>query len=158
MTYQSKRTLTAMAAGLILAIVYLAYALGQKAPAPEDTKAWALLMLAFIGIGVGAMIVIQILFQILFSVGIAIKNPSKTDKEVERIVSATVVEDERDKLIALKSTHFGYVFTGFGFIACLVTLALGGLPSLALNMLLGTSCLGSLSEGVVSVILYERGV
>lgn len=158
MTYQSKRTLTAMAAGVILAIVYLSYALGQNAPSSEDLKAWAGLMLTFIGISVGIMIIIQILFHIFFSVGVAIKNQTKTDKEVERIISATVVEDERDKLISLKSMHVGYIVAGLGFVACLVMLAMGSVPALALNVLLGSFCAASLVEGIVSIALYERGV
>ncbi|ULQ58769.1 hypothetical protein K7I13_09425 [Brucepastera parasyntrophica] len=60
MSYQSKRTITSMVTGIILAAVYIIYATGKTAPGPDNLKAWALLMLIFIGIGIAAVIIIQI--------------------------------------------------------------------------------------------------
>jgi len=158
MNYSSKRTIASIAAGAALAAAYCAYALGGRSPAPEDLKAWAVAMLVFIGIGVAAVIVIQVLFYIAFSVGVAAKERDQDDKTVERIIASTVAEDERDKRIGLKSARVGYVVAGAGFIAGLAALALGASAVAALHILFGTLAAGSIAEGIVSVYYYERGV
>jgi len=55
MTFKSKRTMTALIAGIILIIAYVVYATGKSAPLPDNLKAWALAMLIFIGIGIVAL-------------------------------------------------------------------------------------------------------
>jgi hypothetical protein len=130
-----------MAAGLLFSAAYTVYALGKNAPGPEtpeSLRAWALGMLVFIGIGVAAAIVIQILFHIVFSIGI--------------------VEDEMDKLINLKAGHTGYICAGIGFVAALAALAFGASGVFALHILFGSFAGGSLAEGGVSIYLYEMGV
>jgi hypothetical protein len=158
MSYSSKRTIVSMVAGLILIAAYIIYALGANAPAPENLKAWAIAMLVFIGISVAAMIMIQILFHIALAIGIAVKERQCEDKEVERIISSTMVEDERDKLINLKSSHIGYICAGIGFVAALVTLAVGMTSVAALHILFGVFAAGSIIEGIASVYYYEKGV
>ena len=68
MTYNSKRNIISMAAGIIAVVAYVVYICAGNAPATEDIKAWAKLMLVFIGIGVAAQIVIQIVFHVVFAV------------------------------------------------------------------------------------------
>jgi hypothetical protein len=158
MSCSSKRTIVSIIAGLILIAAYAIYALGATAPAPENLKGWAIAMLVFIGISVAIAIVIQILFHITLAIGIAVKERQCEDKEVERIISSTVVEDERDKLISLKSSHIGYICAGIGFVAALVALAFGMTSVAALHILFGTFAAGSIIEGIVSVYYYEKGV
>ena len=161
MSYKSKRTIASLGAGILLLIAYLVYASGSHAPAQEDIRGWATLILAFIAISVGVLIVIQILFHIGYSIGIAVKEKlteDTDDKEVERIVASAMVEDEMDKLIALKSTHAGYVCAGLGFVAALTALALGKPIVAALHILAGAAFLGSFVEGCISIYLYERGI
>ena len=147
-----------MIMGVLLAAAYIIYALSDSSPAPDDLKSWAAAMLVFIGIGVAAAIVIQIIFHIALSIGIAVKEREQDEKTVERIIASTVVEDERDKLISLKSAHIGYIFAGLGFVAALVALAFGTQFVTALHILFGTFSSGSLVEGIVSVYFYERGI
>lgn len=158
MTFNSKRTITSMLTGLILMIGYVIYALGDKAPSSTDVKGWAISMLVFIGIAVGAQIIITILFHIFYSVGVAVKERDKTDKEVERIIASTVKEDERDKLISLKSNQVGNIIGGMGVVGALVMLAFGHSVIFALNIILLAYFTGALIEGVVSIYHYERGV
>ena len=159
MSFKSKRIVTSMLAGAALAGGYIIYALGARAPAPEDTSAWALAILIFIGISVAAQIVIQIVFHIAYSVGVAVKERARTDTEVERIIAAETAEDERDKLVGLKSTRTGYACSGIGFLAALAGLAfLDASAVSALHILLVAVFAGSLLEGFVSILLYERGV
>jgi hypothetical protein len=161
MSYKSKRTITSMAAGLLLFAAYTVYGLGKNLPgpeSPESLKSWALGMLIFIGIGVAASIVIQILFHLVFSIGIAVKEGEGNDKKVERIIESSMVEDEMDKLINLKSGHIGYICAGIGLAVALAALAFGASAVLALHILLGSFAGGSLMEGGMSIYLYERGV
>lgn len=158
MSYKSKRTITSMSAGVLLCVGYLIYALGSRAPEAGNLKGWAALMLAFIGISVGALIVIQILFHIGYSIGVAVKEQNRQDKEVERIVASAMVEDEMEKTISLKSSHIGYICCGGGFLVMLVALAIGISAVVALHILFGSFLLGSLAEGGFSIYLYESGV
>jgi hypothetical protein len=158
MSYNSKRTLVSTIAGIVLVVSYIIYALGKKAPAPENIGSWAITMLVFIGIGVAAMIVIQILFHIGFAIGIAVKEREHDQKNIERIIKSSMVEDERDKLISLKSSRIGYIFASISFAVALLALALGLPAVVALHILAGGFAVGSLIEGAVSVFFYEKGV
>ena len=158
MTYNSKRTITSMVTGTILFVVYLIYAIQKHAQGVSDVQSWALSMLIFVGIGVVAAIVIQFVFHLVFAIGVAVKEREQSDKEVEHIIAASVVEDERDKLINLRASHIGYILAGIGFIAALASLAFGASIILGLHILFAAFAVGSMIEGIVSVYLYERGV
>ena len=121
MTFNSKRTITNMAAGIIFLVIYIFYALQKHAQGITGIKDWATAMLLFIGAGIVGAIIIQIVFHIAFAIGVAIKECERGDKDVERIVAASVTEDERDKLINMKASHIGYVIAGIGFIAALAS-------------------------------------
>lgn len=158
MSYNSKRTIVSMIAGSIVLIAYFIYTLSEYAPDSENLKSWAITILVFIGIGIAGLIVVQILFHVGFAIGVAIKEQSIEDKEIERMMEASMIEDERDKLINLKAAHIGYTCAGLGLAVTLTLLAFGGSVIFALHILLGAFSIGSLIEGAVSVYLYERGV
>ena len=158
MQYTSKKTLINMGAGILLLAAYGVYALGDASPAPDDIKSWALAILVYIGVCVAAVIVIQILFHIAFAVGVSVKEKDRDDKTVKRIIESSILEDERDKLINLKSSHIGYACAGFGFVIGLIALALGITAVAALHIMAGAFALGSIIEGCVSVYYHERGV
>ena len=158
MSYGSKKTIASMAAGILLFIGYTLYALRKQAQGMGGIAAWATTILAFIGISIAAVIVIQILFHILLAAGTAAKQPGSSDKEIGKALEITMAEDEMDRLISLKSERIGYICAGLGFIGVLLSLSLGASPVFALHLLLGAFGAGSLLEGGVSVYLYERGV
>jgi len=158
MSYNSKKTIASIVMGVLLVAAYVIYAFSKYSPESEDLKSWAVVMLVFIGIGVAAAIGIQIVFHIALSIGIAVKEQGQDDKTVERIIASTVVEDERDKLISLKSSHIGAIFAGLGFVAMLVALAFGVPVVTALHIIFGTFSVGSIVEGIVSVYFYEKGI
>lgn len=158
MTYNSKRTIASMITGIVLFISYAVYAFQKYSQGITEIKFWAVAMLVFIGIGVAGAIVIQIIFHIVYAIGIAVKERDQSDRDVERMIAASVVEDERDKLINLKSAHIGYIIAGIGFISALISLALGSSEIFALHLVFGTFAIGSFVEGGISVYLYERGV
>ncbi len=158
MSYNSKRTIASIIGGVFLIIAYIIYALGEHSPTPEDLKSWAIAILVFIGIGVITIIVIQIIFHIATAIVIAVKEEEHNDEKNENHVSSLMVEDERDKLINLKSAHIGYLFVGIGFILALFNLAFNMPSVFALHILFGSFAIGSIIEGIATVYFYEKGV
>ena len=161
MTFNSKRNIAAIVTGALSVAAYILYVCTSSAPAPEDIQAWAKLMLIFIGISVAAQIVIQIAFHIAFAIGLAAKEHAQgrsPDENVEREMSAIMVEDERDKLISLKSARIGHICGGIGAMIAFVTLAGGVSVVIALHMIVGSFAAGSLVEGGAGIYFHERGI
>jgi len=161
MAYQTKRTITNLITGVLVLAAYCIYAFGKYQSgsiAQGDFKFWAGTMLLFIGIGIVAAIFIQIIFHIVFSIGIAVKEREHTDKKINSIIEATIVEDEMDKLIQLKSLRIGFVFAGLGFVAALILLFFNHSPAVAFNVMFLSYSVGSMSEGVASLYYYKKGV
>lgn len=165
MTYQVKKTIAAIISGVVVLGVYLFYAFGRYQSgllAPDDLKSWAQLILIFIGVGIAATIVIQIIFHILLSVGIAIKENMKSgsckDENIENQIQLEMVEDEMDKLIELKSLRVGAIVAGSGFVISLIILALGYPPVFMLNIVFISFSFGSILDGFTKLYYYKRGI
>ena len=158
MSTKSMRTVAAMVTGVALLAGYTVYALGKGAEGAVTLQSWAVTLLVFIGISVAAEIVVQILFHIALSIGIAVRAGTCDEKKVERIILSAVKEDERDKFIGLKSNFAGYVCSGAGAMAALVALAAGAAEVIALHVAFGGFFIGALAEGAARVFYYERGV
>ena len=161
MSYPEKRTIVSMVAGFALLTAYCIYMVGAYQNglfAPDDLRFCAKAMLIFIGIGVGVTIVLQILFHIALSVGIAIRKGGCEDGEIEKEINDAAVEDEMDKLIELKAMKVGFIIAGAGMIAGLVSLVVGFPGAVMLNLMYLAMGLGSLAEGAASLYYYRRGV
>lgn len=144
---------------------YCIYAFGKVQSgmiAPDDMKFWATTILIFIGIGVIASIVIQIVFHLLLSIAIAVRKQMQEgkcdDKEVEKTIEQEMVEDEMDKLIGLKSIRIGFAIAGIGLIATLVSLLLNYSSAVMLNIIFISFSIGTSVEGVTQLYFYRRGV
>jgi hypothetical protein len=161
MSYQQKRTLTSMVTSLLVFGAYCLYAFPRYG-FEDSLQAWARTMLIFIGVAALANIVVQIVFHVLLSVGVSVREAIQDhDVDSDRIDAAIrqeIVEDERDKLIALKSRQAGFFISGVGLFAGLVSLVLGATPVLMLNILYGGFFLGAVAEGVVNLVIHRRGV
>ena len=165
MSYQEKKTTVSVSTGILILAAYCIYAFGRGLPetaAPADLKFWATTMLIFIGIGVVASIVIQILFHIILSVSIAVGKQVSTgkcdEKEVEKTIERETVEDEMDKLIGLKSMRISFAVAGAGFIAALASLVLSFPAAVMLNILFLSFNAGAIAEGIAQLYFYRKGV
>ncbi len=165
MSYQEKRTIVNILSGALLMAAYCIYAFGRyQSGAVEagDMKFWAGTILVFVAIGIVTTIIIQIVFHILMSIGIAVQkkiyNEQFDDSEIEKSINAEMVEDEMDKLIELKSMRIGYAFAGVGFITGMVALVLGYSTAIMLNILFLSFSGASLLDGVAQLYFYRRGV
>jgi hypothetical protein len=165
MSYQEKRTVVTLVSGALVLLSYCLYAFGRYQAGlvmPGDLKFWAGTMLIFIGVGIVAMIVIQIVFHILLSIAIAVKeevtNGKCDDKKVEKMIELEMVEDEMDKLIELKSMRIGFVVVGVGFVAALISLVMNYSAAVMINILFLSFSVGTLCEGFLSLRYYRKGV
>lgn len=165
MSYQEKKTMILILTGIFVLATYSIYAFSRVWSGMvdlNDMRFWAVTMLLFIGIGIVAVIVIQIVFHILLSIAIAVKeqvrNGKCDDKEIEKTIELEMIEDEMDRLIGLKSLRIGYAITGIGFIAALVSLVLNYSPAVMLNILFFSISIGSLIEGIAQLYFYRSGV
>ena len=161
MSYQEKKTITSIVTGILVLATYCVYVLGKyrsQAVGLDDLKFCGITMLVFIGIGIVAAIVIQILFHILLSISIAVKERDCDGKKVESIIESNMVEDEMDRLIELKSMRIGFGLCGAGFIAALLSLVFDCPAGIMLNILFLSFSVGSLLEGALSLYYYRSGV
>lgn len=161
MSYQTKRTATSMVSGALVLAAYCIYAFGRYSSgtiAEGNLKFWAGTMLVFIGIGIAVTIILEIIFHIGLSIGIAVKERGCDEKEIDKRIEATMIEDEMDKLIELKSSQIGFVLAGVGFVSALVLLVLGRSTVVMLNVMYLSFLVGSLMEGAASLYFYGKGV
>ncbi len=161
MYYPEKKSIVSIVMGVALLAAYCIYAIGkvaQGAVGLEDIRFFAVTMLTFIGIGIAATIAVQIVFHILLSVSIAVRERDKDGKAIEQAINAEMVEDERDKVIELKSMRITTIVSMVGFIAGLVLLALGYQPAVMLNVLFIAGALGAIGDDVAKLIYYRVGV
>jgi len=170
MSYHAKRTVTSIVTGAAVLAAYCIYVFGPAhAGAQGDLQSWAVTMLIFLGISAAAAVAIQVVFHIMLSVGIAVKETVKetvlegkiaadNDQRISRSINAEFVEDERDRLIDLKSMRVGFFAAGVGFIAGLVSLALGYSAIVMLNVLYLSFGVASLLSEFANLVYYRRGV
>ncbi len=165
MSYQERRIIVSILSGALIVAAYCIYAFGRVQAGladAADLKFWAATILIFIGIGIVASIIIQIVYHILMSIGIAIQekmlDEQADDKEIEKSINAAMTEDEMDRLIELKSNRVGFFAAGAGFVAALVALVLGSSAALMLNILFFSFSGGAILEGVTQLYFYRRGV
>lgn len=163
MSYQEKKTLLSLVTSVMLMVSYCFYAFGKAGMAHmNDLQFWAKTILIFIGIGVVALIIIQIVFHILMAISKAVQQKLRDNEvdeaEIERSIKVEVAEDEMDKMIELKANRFGYTIVGLGFVAGLIAIAFGASAVALLNILFLTSWVGSFIEGLVQIRYYRRGI
>ncbi len=153
MLYQERKTIATILTGFL---VLAAYGLRvwrqiESGVLGLDTglKGWATTMLVFIGIGIVAIIIVLIVFHIVNAIVQEVRHEDAEDPSVE---------DEMDKLIALKATRNSYALVGAGFVASLILLALRQSPVIALNVVFVSFHLGGIFEGFSQLYFYRKGV
>ena len=165
MLYKEKRTIVSIITGLLVLGAYCTHAYGQYqawVAASTDLRFWASTMLRYVGIGVVAGILVQIVFHIMLSISIAVKGKLTDteigDKDIDRIIELEMTTDEMDNLIELKSMRVGFIIAAIGFVGGLATLVLGMSPAFMLNTMFISFSIGSLLDGVTQIYFYRRGI
>lgn len=157
MTYQTKKTIVSLLASIAILISYCISVyndISKGLTLENDATFWAKKMLIFIAIGVAINMISFIVFHILLSVNLSVKD----SKEINRKLELEMVEDEMDKLIELKSLRVGYIIASTGFILGLILLAFNTSIAIVLNILFLSFFVGAIAEGISNLFFYFRGI
>ncbi|HOW44228.1 MAG TPA: hypothetical protein PK919_03535 [Candidatus Aminicenantes bacterium] len=109
----------------------------------DDFKFWGKAFLILIPVGIAVQIVIHIIF--------AIVNKIATGEDIP------TVDDERDKLIELKSIRISHWLFTLGFFLAMGSQALGMRPWVMFAVLLGSGFLASVIAEAARISFYRRG-
>lgn len=109
----------------------------------DDFKFWGKAFLILIPVGIAVQIVIHIIF--------AIVNKIATGEDIP------TVDDERDKLIELKSIRISHWLFTLGFFLAMGSQALGMRPWVMFAVLLGSGFLASVIAEAARIGFYRRG-
>jgi hypothetical protein len=152
MSFQEKRSLAIMIAGIAIFAVYFAIVLSRyQGLAPEvlaDTdrmlRFWATAMLILIPVSVVAHIIILILFMIVYHA---------TAPE-----DAPEFEDERDKLIELRADRIGHVIFMLGFVAAMAAVVLNLSVTAMFAAFAVSGLIAEVAGEAAKIRYYRRGV
>lgn len=172
MFYQEKKTVASIISGFLVLAAYSIFGISKYQQAgPDlmnDLKFWAAAMLIAIVGGIVVAILVQIALHIILAAAneVAKEVAKEVASEAKRPAPADTceelemenVEDEMDKLIALKAMRNASIVVGTGFIASLVSLYVKMPPAIMLNIIFLSFSLGSLFEGFSQLYFYKKGV
>jgi uncharacterized membrane protein len=148
MTYREKESLLNIFSGILITTIFawMVYQrhLNDSIDLTSDYKTWGIIFLIFIGVSIVARIIIYIIFHIINAIA------TREDK--------IPAEDERDKLVKLKSTRNShYVFSG-GFVMSIIALAIG-MPVYGIFIAFVISgLLSEIVENVSQIYYYRKGI
>lgn len=156
MSYQEKKRLVNIISQVGFLILF-AIEIGPQCSS-IDLSSTAMMILKYIAYMVGLTVIIQIVFHVGLSVGIAVKNREAGEEVITKRVNAEFVEDERDRLMDLKGTKIGYAVAGAGLLLSIVLVAFEIISAAQMLTLIYISyALGSMVEEAVVLYLYRRG-
>ncbi len=148
MSYQERQNIVNMISGLLITAIYawIIYQLQVQGriDLTEDYKAWGIVFLIFIGVSIVARIIILIIFHIINAI-------AKRDEEIP-------AEDERDKLIKLKSTRNSYVVFGSGFTMSIIALAVGMPVYWMFIAFVITGLISEIVDNSSQIYYYRKGI
>ncbi len=148
MSYQEKQNIVNIFSGLLITGIYaiLVYQRHLRGvfDLTEDFRKWGVIFLIFMGVSIVARIILYIIFHII--------NAIATREE------KLPIEDERDKLIKLKSTRNSYYTFSGGCITAIVWLALG-MPVYGIFVaFVATGLLAEIVDNGSQIYYYRKGV
>lgn len=161
MLYKEKKTILSLIMGAFILIAYCIYSFVKYQSGILDLdnlKSWANTMLMFIVIGIIGMILVQIIFHVIITISITIKNNNCSEKEIDESIKSTIIEDEMDKIIELKASKIGFSTVGIGIVLALISLALNYNSVVMLNIIFLSYIIGTLFEGFSTLYYYRKGI
>jgi len=148
MSYREKESLINIFSGLLITGIY-AWIIYQKQLAGQfdltvNYNKWGEILLIFMGISIVARIVIYIVFHIINAI-------ATREEDIPK-------EDERDKLVKLKSTRNShYVFSG-GFVLGILALAIGMPVYWIFVAFVASALLSEIMDNASQIYYYRRGI
>lgn len=147
-TYVREKEVIVTVIGMILILTfYVLYVYNTYiAKTPEIINDFQFLGKAFL-ILIPVTIVAQILIHIIFF----IINKIITDEDVPTI------NDERDKLIELKTLRISHWIFGLGFVLAMASQAAGMQPFVMFAILFSSCYIGTIVQGLAKIYFYRKG-
>lgn len=159
MSYQEKRTLVSIVAGITALTAYCTYGFSMYTNHGvmilEDLRFWATTMLISLAGFITFMILVQVIFHIAMSVGNEVKKEVDEMSEVDEVSD---MEDEMDRLIGLKSIKNSYMVVGIGFILSLLTVVFGLPAGIMMNIIYLSFIVGMIIDGLTQLHYYRKGI
>lgn len=149
MSFREKQSIVNMISALLIAGIYFWYVFQSDPLVGLNTNEllhfWAKTILIYIPVTLGARIIIHILFTIGDTV-------ATQEKEFEQ------KEDERDKLIELKSNRNAHWVFGMGFVLGLVALVMDKSVNVLFVIMVIAGILTEIFENVSKLYYYRKGI
>ena len=148
MSYQERQNIVNMISGLLITAIY-AWIIYQKQlegsiDLTKDFSTWGKVFLIFIGVSIVARIIIMIIFHIINAI-------ATREEDVP-------AEDERDKLIKLKSTRNSYYVFTSGFTMSIIALAVGMPVYWLFIVFVITGLISEIVDNSSQIYYYRKGV
>jgi len=147
MSIQEKKTVLNMTSGWVIFVAYAFY-LSQNyseelTSTPVDIKFWASAFLILIPVSIVARIIIHIIFAIVTKVA--------TDEDLN------YKEDERDKMIQLRSVRNSMFMFAAGFLLSMVAVVMDAQPYMMFVIIAIGGLMAETMEGLTALYYYRRG-
>ena len=148
MSYQERQNIVNMISGLLITAIY-AWIIYQKQlegsiDLTKDFSTWGKVFLILIGVSIVARIIIMIIFHIINAI-------ATREEDVP-------AEDERDKLIKLKSTRNSYYVFTSGFTMSIIALAVGMPVYWLFIVFVITGLISEIVDNSSQIYYYRKGV
>lgn len=148
MSYQEKQNIVNIFSGLLITGIF-AWTVYQRHlegrfDLTEDFTKWGVLFLIFMGVSIVARIIIYIIFHIINAI-------ATREEDVP-------VEDERDKLIKLKSTRNSYYTFSICFVSAFMLLAIGMPIYCIFIAFLASGLLAEIVDNSSQIYYYRKGI
>ena len=147
MQSKEKQTLVTMISSTLLMIIYAIYVYQKHViPEPEiinSLQFWGKYFLWFMPIAIVSMIIIYIIYAIITKV--------VTNEDIDDI------QDERDKIIELKSIRISHWLFTAGFLLAMASQAFGMQTWVMMVTLIVSGIISSLASEIAKLIMYRRG-
>jgi hypothetical protein len=148
MDIKEKRILVSLIGSVLVFLFYALYVYNKHiAGNPEiinDFQFWGKAFLFMIPVAIVAQIIIHIILAIFAKI--------TTNEDLDTI------DDERDKLIELKSIKISHYIFLAGFMTAMIWLAIGAQPGLMFILLFSSGFIASIIGEIAKLYYYRKGV
>jgi hypothetical protein len=148
MDIKEKRILVSLIGSVLVFLFYALYVYNKHiAGSPEiinDFQFWGKAFLFMIPVAIVAQIIIHIILAIFAKI--------TTNEDLDTI------DDERDKLIELKSIKISHYIFLAGFMTAMIWLAIGAQPGLMFILLFSSGFIASIIGEIAKLYYYRKGV
>lgn len=148
MSYREKENIVNIFSGLLITAIF-AWTIYQRHLAGQfdltsDFRNWGIILLIFMGVSIGARILIYIVFHII--------NTIATQEE------ELPITDERDKLIQLKSTRNSHYAFAVSMMLGFLSLAIGAPIYIILVAFVASGLISEIVDNGSQIYYYRKGV